>query len=179
MPNENVQAPCQIPYRDASTLVPKVMTRVYRFRGFLRKHGFKATVRKILTGLFPISHTRSREPECLAAPADETLDLRVGEWVEVKSYAEINRTLDGNQCNRGLLFMPEMEQYCGRKLQVLKTVSRILLEESGEVRRLRNTVLLVGATCSGLSVGCDRSCFHFWREAWLRRADGGASRGES
>jgi hypothetical protein len=43
-------------------------------------------------------------------------------------------------------------------------------EESGKVRRLKNTVLLAGVQCDGLLMRCDRSCYLYWREAWLRRA---------
>jgi hypothetical protein len=43
-----------------------------------------------------------------------------------------------------------------------------MLEGSGELRKLQNTVLLEGVMCDGI-FGCDRSCFQFWREAWLRR----------
>lgn len=45
-----------------------------------------------------------------------------------------------------------------------------MLENNGEIRKLKNTVLLDGVMCENL-YGCDRSCFHFWREAWLRRVE--------
>jgi hypothetical protein len=47
-------------------------------------------------------------------------------------------------------------------------VERIMLESSGQLRQVENTVLLEGVMCRDL-YDCDRSCFHFWREAWLRR----------
>jgi hypothetical protein len=107
------------------------------------------------------------------ASPDEILDLRPGELVEVRSKEEILKTLDDHRRHRGLGFSTEMEEYCGRRLRVLKRVDRFILESyPGKVRRLRQTVILEGALCKGLGIGCDRSCFHFWREAWLKRVRG-------
>ena len=47
------------------------------------------------------------------APADQVLNLRVGEIVEVRSEAEILATLDGRGELESLPFMPEMLQFCG------------------------------------------------------------------
>lgn len=173
---DDAQKLCQvIQVREASTPVPKTVARFYRFLGYLQKNGWAATLRKICSVALPKRERESGQASADRFSADEVLDLKPGEWVEVKSSAEIRRTLDENQRHRGMLFMPEMAEYCGRRLQVYKTVGRILLEDTGEVRRLQNTVLLAGSTCSGLSIGCDRSCFHFWREAWLRRIDDNAN----
>ena len=104
------------------------------------------------------------------ACAAETLDLQPGELVEVKSVEEILATLDGNRRHRGLLWMTGMSKYCGRRYRVLRRVQHITLESSGELRNMKDTVLLEGAMCDGREFGgCDRCCFHFWREAWLRR----------
>ena len=108
---------------------------------------------------------------------DEVLDLQPGELVEVKSEDEIRQTLDSTGRNRGLIFLVGMEEYCGRRLRVYKRVERMLLENTAyEVRRVRSTVLLEGAVCQGIGIGCDRSCFHFWREAWLKRVGNGQAR---
>jgi hypothetical protein len=61
-----------------------------------------------------------------------------------------------------------MAKFCGKKYTVRKRVERIMLESTGQLRGIRNTVLLENVTCEDL-YGCDRSCFHYWREAWLRR----------
>ncbi len=101
---------------------------------------------------------------------DESLGLRPGEWVEVKSVEEILSTLDGNRRHRGLLWMTGMRKYCGKRFRVYKRVDTIMLETNGELRKMKHTVLLEGIMCDGIAFGgCDRSCFHFWREAWLRR----------
>lgn len=102
---------------------------------------------------------------------DEVLGLQPGEWVEVKPVEEILSTLDGNRRQRGLLWMTGMKKYCGKRFRVYRRVDTIMLETNGELRKMKNTVLLEGTLCDGLAFGgCDRSCFHFWREVWLRRA---------
>jgi hypothetical protein len=104
------------------------------------------------------------------APGNETLDLRPGELVEVKSVDEVLATLDGNRRHKGLLWMTGMRKYCGTRRRVYRKVEKIMLESNGQLRNMKHTVLLEGAMCDGRAFGgCDRSCFHFWREAWLRR----------
>jgi len=108
--------------------------------------------------------------KAVAAETAETLALQAGDLVEVKSIDEILSTLDHNRRNKGLLWMSGMRKYCGKRYRVYRPVKRIILESNGELRRLKNTVLLEGVMCDGKAFGgCDRSCFHFWREAWLRR----------
>lgn len=103
----------------------------------------------------------------------EVLGLRPGELVEVRPVEEIMATLDADRRQRGLLWMTGMRKHCGRRYRVLKRVETIVLETNGELRTMHNTVLLEGAMCDGSEFGgCDRSCFHFWREAWLRRVEG-------
>jgi hypothetical protein len=104
-------------------------------------------------------------------PEDENLNLEPGEWVQVRSFDEISRTLDENRKYKGAFFMPAMEKFCGKKFKVFKKVQVIKLESTGEVRKLkRPSVFLEGVYCDGVRVnGCERSCFHFWKEAWLKR----------
>lgn len=97
------------------------------------------------------------------------LDLKPGEWVEVKSLNEIQSTLDSNGKTHGLFFTNEMKLHCGRPYRVFKSVNSIFNEFTKEQRKVRNTVLLDAVFCRGEGLGCDRSCFHMWREAWLRR----------
>ena len=101
------------------------------------------------------------------------LALQPGEVVEVKSESEIEATL--NECGkpRGLAFLSSMRPFCGKSFVVLKRVERIYLEESAKTRKMKNTVLLNDVMCDGLLMGCDRSCFFYWREAWLRRVQPG------
>jgi hypothetical protein len=98
------------------------------------------------------------------------LDLQPGEIVQVNSKAEIIRTLDSRNRNRGLEFTQEMSKYSGKKYQVLKRVDIIKDEKTGEMRKIANTVLLEEVTCDGKAHGgCPRNCFCLWREIWLSR----------
>lgn len=179
METNNVQPSCQALFlKDASRLAPEMIVRAYRFQGYLRIHGYRATVRKIcsvLTAALLPRRSPSTRPGQALHTAEEILNLAPGEWVEVKSYEEIRQTLNADDRHRGLFFMQDMTRYCGHRLRVYKVVKRLLMEDTGDVRRMRNTVLLEGSMCDGLTVGCGRSCFHFWRETWLRRCKPGDS----
>jgi len=110
-------------------------------------------------------------PKRVAYGSSENLNLRPGEWVEVRSISEIFATLDENGKLRGLRFNPEMEAFCGGRFKVYKRLDKMIVESTGELRKIRTpTVLLEGVFCDGKAHGgCDRSCFCFWREAWLKR----------
>ena len=107
----------------------------------------------------------------LARTPSNVLSLKKGETVMVKTKAEILATLDKNGKNRGLGFTPEMLEYCGNRLTVLKPVFSIIDEESGEARQISNTVILENARCDGkYHAKCPRRCYLLWREMWLERA---------
>jgi hypothetical protein len=101
------------------------------------------------------------------------LNLQPGEIVEVRSEKEIFATLDRDGKLRGLRFTPEMSKYCGRRFRVYKLLRKIIIETTGEMRTIKSpTVLLKGVICDGSAHGgCDRACFCFWRETWLKRVD--------
>jgi len=103
----------------------------------------------------------------------EPLNLQLGEMVQVRSLAEIAMTLDERGRHKGLYFMPEMEKFCGQEFKIFKKIGTILLESNGELRTIKNpTYFLEGVFCDGSQQGgCDRSCFHYWREVWLKRTD--------
>jgi len=103
----------------------------------------------------------------------QILNLKLNEWVEVRSAKEIFATLDARGKLRGLTFTPEMTKFCGNKFKVYKKLNKIILEATGELRKIRSpTVLLEGVFCDGKAHGdCDRSCFCFWREEWLMRTN--------
>jgi hypothetical protein len=100
------------------------------------------------------------------------MSFKKGDSVEIKSFEEIFKTLDKEGRHRGLSFTKEMIQFCGKQFRVYKKLERIVLESTGEMRRMRTpTVLLEGVFCDGSAHGnCDRSCFAFWREDWLKQA---------
>ncbi len=119
---------------------------------------------------------RSREkrayPEAPGIKANcETLNLNPGELVEIRSADEIFATLNEKGKYRGLFFMPEMQKFCGKRFKVYKKVSTISLESTGEMRKMLSpTVFLEGVFCDGeFHEKCDRSCFCFWKEVWLKR----------
>lgn len=100
----------------------------------------------------------------------ETLGLQPDELVEVRPIDEILATLNRKRRCKGLLWMTGMRKYCGKQYRVRRRVERIMLETNGELRNMKNTVLLEDVMCDGTAFGgCDRCCFHFWREAWLER----------
>lgn len=137
--------------------------RILGFTGFLKRMLPSTRVGKFL---LKGQRRRSRSDR-----SSGVLNLRPGEWVEVRLVKEIFATLDSQGKLRGLRFTPELEKFCGKRLKVYKRLEKIILEATGELRRIRTpTVLLEGVFCDGEAHGgCDRSCFCYWREAWLRR----------
>jgi hypothetical protein len=105
-----------------------------------------------------------------ATPA-ATLGLQPGELVRIKPKAEIERTLDRRNRNRGLLFDGEMSRYCGQTARVRARVERIIDERSGRMRHLpTDCIILEGVTCTGRSMQfCPRRIYDYWREIWLER----------
>jgi hypothetical protein len=102
---------------------------------------------------------------------DEALDLKPGDLVEVRPEEEIIQTLDGKGRHYGLVFTPEMRKHCGKRYRVFKRLEFMFDEYRHTQRRLKNTVLLKEVYCTGEGIGCDRSCFLYWREVWLQRVE--------
>jgi len=110
----------------------------------------------------------------------QSVNLQPGEWVEVKSMEGINETLNQSGYNRGLYFTPDMRLLCGQQQRVERRIEKIIVDGTGEMRQLRNTVYLEGAHCGCIYAlgGCPRGEFSYWREIWLRRATGTAADGK-
>jgi hypothetical protein len=105
--------------------------------------------------------------------------LRAGDRVCLRSPAEILATLDENGRLDGLPFMPEMLRWFGRIYTVKAQVARACDTISGpgvdgpSIRRFPGTVVLNGLRCGGAEHGgCQAQCLLYWKEAWLRSADG-------
>ena len=109
--------------------------------------------------------------------ADDSLNLCVGELVEVRSAEEILGTLDDGQCVSGLPFMPEMLQYCGKRFRIYKSAHKISdTIELFTIRRMANAVFLDELRCDGASHGgCQAGCLLVWKECWLKRVPRGQS----
>jgi hypothetical protein len=108
------------------------------------------------------------------ARSGDVLNLQPGDWVKVRSAKEIFGTLEFYAYSpegkkEDLSFTREMTKFCGKEFRVYKRLGRMLM--GGEMRTISApAVLLEGAFCDGESHGgCTRSCFCFWREAWLEK----------
>jgi hypothetical protein len=104
------------------------------------------------------------------APSGAPLGLRPDEWVEVRSREEILQTLDPQRMHKGLSFGGDMYEQCGRRMRVRTRVDKIISEETGKLRPVRDTVILEGSICDRY-FGCARGMPFLWREVWLRRAE--------
>jgi len=100
-----------------------------------------------------------------------SLGLRTGELVRIKRKEQVIETLDANGKNRGMYFgNEEASRHCGNTFTVLSRIDRMILEDSGKMRAINNTVLLQNTACSGLCFhACARNGHPMWREAWLER----------
>ena len=112
---------------------------------------------------------------------DGRLNLKAEEWVEVRSREEILATLDEHGRLENLPFMPEMLQYCGQKFRVFKRADKTCDNiQAWSIRRMKHAVHLHGVRCDGTGHdGCQAGCLIFWKEAWLKRADGNTVAGAS
>ena len=111
-----------------------------------------------------------------ATAGTRTLDLRVGQLVEVRGPDEILATLDANGELDSLPFMPEMLQYCGKRFTVYKVANKLCdtMTRSG-MRRMTDAVHLAGVRCDGGGHdGCQAACLIYWKHAWLKPVDGPA-----
>jgi hypothetical protein len=101
------------------------------------------------------------------------IEMKEGDIVEILSYEEILKTLDENECCEGLQFLDNMKQYTGGRYVIYKKVRTIFDERLRKMVKLRNTVLLKDVICNGSDMyakeGCDRCCFLFWKERWLKK----------
>lgn len=91
----------------------------------------------------------------------------------VRSKEEILATLDKDARLEGLPFMPEMFNYCGRRLRVVKRAHKTCDPSLGIAgRKISNAVHLEEIRCDGSGHdGCEAGCLIFWKEAWLKRAN--------
>ena len=101
------------------------------------------------------------------------LELKAGEFVEVRSQEEILATLDAGGRADAMPFMPEMLQYCGRRFPVFKRADKTCDNiKPWNMRRVKHAVHLTDVRCDGKAHGdCDAGCLIYWREAWLKRVN--------
>lgn len=102
-----------------------------------------------------------------------SLGLQAGDWVEVQPMEKIRETLNSRAHNRGLYFSPDMRLLCGTRQRVEKKLDKIIVDGTGEVRLMSDTVFLEGSRCKcsyATFGGCPRDEYTYWREIWLRRS---------
>jgi hypothetical protein len=99
------------------------------------------------------------------------LNLEKGDWVRVRSWEEIEQTLDERNDYKNCGFMQGMMQYVGTKQRVFKPVRVFVDERDLRLKKVKGIVLLEGLVCEGDERfgQCDRACYYFWREEWLER----------
>lgn len=103
----------------------------------------------------------------------------VGDWVEVRPFAEIAATLDAEGKLESMPFMPEMQRFCGRRARIFRCVDKVYdYGRSKGLRRLERTYLLHQMRCDGSAHGgCQANCYLLWKESWLKHADHRADTG--
>src|SRR5580658_8469795 len=73
------------------------------------------------------------------------LNLKAGEWVEVRNREEILATLDEHGRLENLPFMPEMLRYCGQRFRVFKRADKTCdYIGAWSIRRMERSVHLEG-----------------------------------
>jgi hypothetical protein len=104
------------------------------------------------------------------------LNLQPGELVRVKPHEEILKTLNTRSQNRGMLWDAEMVPYCGKTYRVLRRVTKIVNERTGEMQEMKTPcIILESVVCqarySHCRMFCPRSIYPYWREIWLERVE--------
>jgi hypothetical protein len=107
-------------------------------------------------------------------PTQENLGLKPGELVRIKTKAEIERTLNSRNRNKGLWFDRDMLRYCGGEYRVAARVDHLIDEKTGQLVHFKNScIALEGVTATGEYLAfCPQDEAIFWRESWLQRAQG-------
>jgi hypothetical protein len=105
----------------------------------------------------------------------QILNLKPGEWVEVKSTAEICATITPDGRNRGMRYDREMAKYSGNRYRVQMRVDRLISETTGKMLDMKSPCIQLEnvwcrAECTAMRLGCPRASNTYWREIWLKRA---------
>ena len=104
----------------------------------------------------------------------EVRSPRVGDWVERRSLAEIERTLNAHSELDGMPFMPEMAKFSGRRFRISAVAHKTCdaVNKTGG-RAVVDAVHLEDLRCDGSAHGgCQATCLLFWKTAWLCTAAG-------
>jgi hypothetical protein len=107
----------------------------------------------------------------------QVLNLKPGEWVEVKPIEQILETITRSGFNRGMRYDMEMSKYSGERHRVQMRVERLINEQTGKMMQMKTACIQLEnvycrAECTERRIGCPRASNTYWREIWLRRVDG-------
>ena len=164
---DGCQIPC-LPFMAEGRIAPDPQPLVQRLKRSLAvpwnyyvKRWFKTAYREIVDG----------KAQNKALPLSATNVLKVGDRVRVRSWQEIESTLDPFKELKGCAFLPEMKQFCETTQTVFQVMERFLDERDYKVKKVNGIVLLEAVICRGTPVfgRCDRCCHLFWRVEWLEK----------
>jgi hypothetical protein len=141
-----------------------------RFLGYEMRRKIRRQINKVTALLYRIIQKKEKPVQVVIFP---TLELSAGDLVRVRSWEEIQSTLDKRNDFKGCGFMLGMKQYCGTIQRVLKPIERFVDERDYRLKKCKGVVILDGLNCQGDDTfgRCDRACFYFWRVEWLERAE--------
>jgi hypothetical protein len=173
----NCQMPClQLVAEGIAPVPPQSLSRrlklmVRRWLSPSKERAFKNRTNDLMNRFCELTGRSTKPSVSPASVASEP--LQAGDWVRVRSLAEIEATLNQWRQLKGCAFMPEMAEYCGTTQRVLKPMKRFVDERDLRVKKSNGIILLEGVMCQGTADfgSCDRSCFVFWREEWLEKID--------
>jgi hypothetical protein len=169
--NQNCQIPCIQGIAEGEAALPRRPLILWAKRVLARPWNYH--VKNWLRRAWRWWNRRTA-PSAPALPASataQTIALKPGDRVRVRTREEIQATLNPFKELKGCAFLEEMWQYCGTTHRVLKSMERFLDERDYKVKKTRGVVLLENIICHGTPVfgRCDRCCFLFWREEWLEK----------
>jgi len=137
-----------------------MLRRFNKFKGIIRGKNPEKVIGHSIQGT-PLGKDENNTP------------IKEGDMVQILPMEEIEKTFDEPGKTRGLEFMEGMKKYCGMKAKVLKRIKYIFDERAWKMVKCRNSILLEGVVCDGSDmfahIGCDRCCYFFWKEAWVRK----------
>jgi hypothetical protein len=139
---------------------PAIQRRIRRWRDKFIERSNRGANKKTIVNDHP-PEDGSREP------------LKIGDKVEVLSYAQIRSTLDDRGVFKNLTFQEPMRRYCNHTYEVLKLPQYVLNNGGKRVNRCKDVVILRGLYCNGRGMmtheGCDTCCLHYWKTDWLKK----------
>ena len=170
---DGCQLPCVPKFADASARLPS-SSIIVTFK-YLLAVPWNNYLKKWLKNIyyFPVRIRGASSRQTTAKSFIPESKFREGDNVQVRSKEEITSTLDPFNELKGCSFLPEMHQYCGSEQRVFKSMRHFMDERDYKLKKTHGLVLLENVFCNGTPVfgPCDRSCFLFWREEWLKKVE--------